>query len=329
MGLAVYVVYRQKLKGLHGKTHAAIAIGLSLWLCANIVWAIYEIVLDIVPPVPSLADAFWLSAYGFFAYHLISVYKEYHEKFHKRVLISSIIGSTLFLVYLILFTASVSVLTTERGIIMFSVVIAYPILNSILTVLAIVILTGFRKEQFWSISWIFESLAMLCIVLADSWFALVVLTGLVEQLWISALFLPVHYLVISAGLLWFIKFLILEDNKDSTRLAKQGSRSSSRQSSSSSSSSTPSTPIPSAHTTSSTGNRRRIIVVAAIAGVVFSVPLILIIFYSYNNFPFLTTSSSLDPSTTTATNAIALQPNRSIETIAIGALLPLTGTFVF
>ena len=121
------------------------------------------------------------------------------------------------------------------------------------------ILTGFRKEQFWSISWIFESLAMLCIVLADSWFALVVLTGLVEQLWISALFLPVHYLVISAGLLWFIKFLILEDNKDSTRLAKQGSRSSSRQSSSSSSS-TPSTPIPSAHTTSSTGNRRRIIV---------------------------------------------------------------------
>jgi len=325
VGLAVYVVYRQKLKGLHGKTHAAIAIGLSLWLCANIVWAIYEIVLDTVPPVPSLADVFWLSAYGFFAYHLISVYKEYHEKFHKSVLIASIIGSTLFLGYLILFTASVSVLTTERGIIMFSVVIAYPILNSILTVLAIVILTGFRKEQFWSISWIFESLAMLCIVLADSWFALVVLTGLVEQLWISALFLPVHYLVISAGLLWFIKFLIVEDNKDSTRLAKQGSRSSSRQSSSSSLSA-PSTPIPSAHTTSSTGSRRRIIVVAAIAGVVFSVPLILIIFYSYNNFPFLTTSSSLDPSTTTATNAIALQPNRSIETITIGALLPLTGT---
>jgi len=167
VGLAVYVVYRQKLKGLHGKTHAAIAIGLSLWLCANIVWAIYEIVLDIVPPVPSLADVFWLSAYGFFAYHLISVYKEYNEKFHKSVLIASIIGSTLFLGYLILFTASVSVLTTERGIIMFSVVIAYPILNSILTVLAIVILTGFRKEQFWSISWIFESLAMLCIVLAE------------------------------------------------------------------------------------------------------------------------------------------------------------------
>jgi hypothetical protein len=129
VSLAVYVVYRQKLKGLHGKTHAAIAIGLSLWLCANLVWAIYEIVLDIVPPVPSLADAFWLSAYGFFAYHLLSVYKEYREKFNRRVLVASIIGSILFLGYLILFTASVSVLTTERGIIMFSVIIAYPKFN--------------------------------------------------------------------------------------------------------------------------------------------------------------------------------------------------------
>jgi hypothetical protein len=309
VSLAVYVVYRQKLKGLHGKTHAAIAIGLSLWLCANLVWAIYEIVLDIVPPVPSLADAFWLSAYGFFAYHLLSVYKEYREKFNRRVLVASIIGSILFLGYLILFTASVSVLTTERGIIMFSVIIAYPILNSILTVLAIVILTGFRKEQFWSISWIFESLAMLCIVVADSWFALVVLTGFVEQLWISALFLPAHYLVISAGLLWFINFLILEDNKDNTRLAKLGSRSTSLQSSSSLSS--PSAPIPSAHATSDTGSKRRILVVAAIAGAVFSVPLILIVFYSYNNLPLLTPSSSLDPSITTPyTGQFAASLNR-------------------
>ncbi|HEY9387695.1 MAG TPA: penicillin-binding protein activator, partial [Nitrososphaeraceae archaeon] len=322
---AVYVVYRQKLKGLHGKTHAAIAIGSSLWLCANIVWAIYENVLHIVPPVPSLADAFWLSAYGFFAYHLLSMYKEYREKFNRSILIGSIIGSILFLGYLISFTASVSVLTTERGIIMFSVIIAYPILNSILTVLAIVILTGFRKEQFWSISWIFESLALLCIVVADSWFALVVLTGLVEQLWISALFLPAHYLVISAGLLWFIKFLILEHNEDSARLAKQGSKSSSR--SLSSPPPPPSAPLVSGHTTSGTGGKRRILVVAAIAGAVLSVPLILIIFYSYNNLPLPTGSStSLHSSTTTASNVMALQPNRTIETITIGALLPLTGT---
>jgi hypothetical protein len=91
---------------------------------------------------------------------------------------------------------------------------------------------------------------MLCIVVADGWFALVVLTGLVEQLWISALFLPAHYLVISAGLLWHIKFLILERNKDSTRLLKQESRSLPKSSSSSA-------PPLSGHRDSGSSKRRR------------------------------------------------------------------------
>jgi hypothetical protein len=62
VGLAIVLVSRQKFDGLHGKTHAAIAIGLVLWLCANITWTIYEVGLEQVAPVPSLADAFQLSA---------------------------------------------------------------------------------------------------------------------------------------------------------------------------------------------------------------------------------------------------------------------------
>ena len=46
----------------HSKSHIALAIGLSLWLCADLIWATYEIVLEIVPPVPSAADFVWLSA---------------------------------------------------------------------------------------------------------------------------------------------------------------------------------------------------------------------------------------------------------------------------
>src|SRR4051794_25625240 len=65
--LAIVLLSRQKFKGFHGKTYAAIAIGLILWLSANITWAIYEVGLEQVAPVPSLADAFQLSAYAFFA----------------------------------------------------------------------------------------------------------------------------------------------------------------------------------------------------------------------------------------------------------------------
>src|SRR5581483_479135 len=128
-GLAIFLAYRQKLHGLHGKTHAALAIGLFLWLSADIVWAIYQLVLDIVPPIPSLADYLWLSAYGFLGYYLFGTYKEVQKRFNfgRKVLIASIIGNALFLGYMRALTLCVSVLSCPRGIGMFSVMVAYPI----------------------------------------------------------------------------------------------------------------------------------------------------------------------------------------------------------
>ena len=72
--LAILVIYRIKTQQHHHehntKAHIALAIGLSLWLCADIIWAIYQIILEIVPPVPSIADFLWLTAYCFLAYYL-------------------------------------------------------------------------------------------------------------------------------------------------------------------------------------------------------------------------------------------------------------------
>ena len=72
---------------------------------------------------------------------------------------------------------------------MFAVIVAYPILDATLMIPAIVILVEFRKEPVWFIPWICESLGIFLIAVSDSWFALIVLTSLVEQLWLSALFL--------------------------------------------------------------------------------------------------------------------------------------------
>lgn len=189
--LAIFIVFRQKFHTLHGKAHAALAIGLSLWLCAEIIWAMYEIVWQIVAPVPSVADYLWLSAYGFLAYYLFATYKEFNKKFRfsKKVLIASIIGGVIFVTYIIGLTTSLSVLSTPRSIAMFSVMIAYPTMDAILMVPAIVILLDIRKEPLWFTPWICESLGLLLIVLSDSWFTLVVLTSLTEQFWLSSLFL--------------------------------------------------------------------------------------------------------------------------------------------
>lgn len=181
-----------------------------LWLCADIVWAIYEIVLEIVPPVPSPADFLWLAAYGFLAYYLYATYSEFHKrfKFNRRLPIISAIGSAIFLIYMISITLSLSTLTNPRGITMFAVIIAYPILDAILMVPAISILVNFKNEPLWFTPWICESLCIFLIAISDSWFALVVLTSLVQQFWLSALFFAAHYLVIAAGLIWYIKFFL-------------------------------------------------------------------------------------------------------------------------
>jgi hypothetical protein len=44
--------------------------------------------------------------------------------------------------------------------------------------------------------------------ISDSWFAVVVLISILEQFWLSATFFAAHYLVIAAGLLWYVKFLL-------------------------------------------------------------------------------------------------------------------------
>jgi branched-chain amino acid transport system substrate-binding protein len=230
--LAIFVVYRHMQQRRHNpqdphhhsKSHVALAIGLSLWLCADLIWATYEIVLEIVPPVPSSADFAWLSAYGFLAYYLYSTYIEFHNRFNfnKRVLVASIIGCGIFLMYIIALTTNLSVLSSPRGIAMFAVIIAYPIMDAVLMVPAIVILVNFRKEPLWFTPWICESLGLFLIAISDSWFAVVVLTSILEQFWLSAIFFAAHYLVIAAGLLWYVKFLLTHSQpSDERRTSEQ------------------------------------------------------------------------------------------------------------
>jgi hypothetical protein len=147
-GFAIILVLRQKFEVHHGKTHLALAMGLGLWLSANIIWTLYENVLHIVPPVPSYADFFWLSAYPFFAYYLYKTYNVFRKQFsNTRVLVMSLICGTVFVSCIIPLTINLSVLSSERGIAMFSVMLAYPILNTILLVPVTTMLINFRNEK--------------------------------------------------------------------------------------------------------------------------------------------------------------------------------------
>ena len=196
------------------KENILLTIGLVFWFIANIIWAYYEVVLDIVSPVPSLADFFLLAAYVFLIYRLMIIRKKLSYIIDKKIMYLMIVLTGLFLAYILNLTLDLAQTPNFRGIMLFIVTIAYPTLNSILTILAITILLGIKKEKHHLVPWVCELIGFLAIVVGDSWFAIIVLTTFVEQLWISTLLLSAHYLLIAGGLIWYLRYSIKWKSKD-------------------------------------------------------------------------------------------------------------------
>jgi hypothetical protein len=213
-GLSAMILFKDKDSNEEDKTNIFLTLGLVFWFIANIIWAYYEVVLDIVSPVPSLADLFLLSAYGFLIYRLINVYRNLGHITNRKFLLLIISGTGLFLIYILNLTLELSELSNFRGLMLFVVTIAYPTLNSILTVIALMILIGIKKEKHHFIPWICELVGFLAIVVGDSWFAIIVLTAFVEQIWMSTLLLSAHYLLIAGGLIWYLRYYIKWQSKD-------------------------------------------------------------------------------------------------------------------
>src|SRR5215204_879305 len=213
-GLSAMILFKDKDTNEGDKTNIFLTLGLVFWLIANMIWAYYEIVLDIVSPVPSLADLFLLSAYGFLIYRLIVIYRNLNHIINKKILFLIISGTGLFLIYILNLTLDLTELSNFRGLMLFIVTIAYPTLNSVLTVLALMILIGIKNEKHHFIPWICELCGFLAIVIGDSWFAIIVLTAFVEQIWMSTLLLSAHYLLIAGGLIWYLRYYIKWQSKD-------------------------------------------------------------------------------------------------------------------
>ena len=214
-GLSAMILFKDKDSNEgEDKTNIFLTLGLVFWLIANMIWAYYEVVLDIVSPVPSLADLFLLSAYGFLIYRLIVIYRNLNHIINKKILFLIISGTGLFLIYILNLTLDLTELSNFRGLMLFIVTIAYPTLNSVLTVLALMILLGIKNEKHHFIPWIFELVGFLAIVVGDSWFAIIVLTAFVEQIWMSTLLLSAHYLLIAGGLIWYLRYSIKWQSKD-------------------------------------------------------------------------------------------------------------------
>ena len=209
-GLALIVVYRQKVSGIFGRSYAFLAGGLVLYLVAEILWGYYSIGLGIEVPFPSLADAFWLAAYGPFGYGLFSLSRLYtkHGKSKMKALAVMSLSVAAFSSYYVLQLISVSDLTDP---IPLAISITYPILDGILLVPALLVIISSGKGYLTSIPWIFVSWIFTAI--ADSIFGFTAVTSVAGDVSVWNLFYNAAYLSMATGLFWHNRYMIFDSKR--------------------------------------------------------------------------------------------------------------------
>lgn len=210
-GIAILVVYRQKTGGFFGRSYAAIAAGLGLWLIAEVLWGYYSIGLGIEVPFPSLADAFWLAGYGPFGYALFMLAKVYSYGKHKKnsaTMIITIISVVIFASWYIAQLLSAADLSSPEGVTGFAISAAYPTLDAIVIIPSLLAVTSAGRGYLTSVPWIFVS--WIFFVVADAIFGFTAVTSIAGEVSIWNLFYNAGYLTMAVGLIWHYRFMLFD-----------------------------------------------------------------------------------------------------------------------
>ena len=196
----------------NNKIFVPLAIGLGLWSIAEFLWGYYQLGLKIEVPFPSIADGFWLSGYGFFAYHLYAVLNRLMvKKINRRlfIIISLVVAATLSSVLYLIFSTTTEGLFVKQDPLSSIVSIAYPILDGILLVPAAAILWSLRRGDPAFTHWILISAFIVINTVADNGFAYSIVFGdnvEHQQEWIWDTLFNAGYLCVIAALFWYHKF---------------------------------------------------------------------------------------------------------------------------
>ena len=212
---AIIVLVRQiRVHSEYSKTFGFLAVGLGLWFTAEITWTYYQLGLGVETPFPSLADVFWLAGYAPLTYHLYRIYNTVTMKVTDRdtiIVISAIVAAILaFLLYLV-FSLSVQ----PQDMLELIINLAYPVLDAMLLIPAIVILWSFRRGEPAYTHWVMISLFIIFVTVADIGFDYALAVdedSASQQEWVWDMFYNAGYLSIAAALFWYSRYLVLTKN---------------------------------------------------------------------------------------------------------------------
>jgi hypothetical protein len=126
-------------------------------------------------PTPSPADALWSIGYAPFMYYIFRMFRFFNRSPNRYDAIIVSIAAAIFLIFIIDAAIEISEISTTNGMIKFVINIAYPILDVIIIVPAVLmILDSARKDDYglrgggFVSPWIF--LSFIIITIADSGF---------------------------------------------------------------------------------------------------------------------------------------------------------------
>ena len=200
--LTVITAYKRRVNRFLLGMYIIFTVGLSLWLVAELTWAYYQLVLEIGTPFPSPADAFWLSGYGFFTYFMFRIYNFLNKGTEKFIVVLVSLATAIMLSYILNLTFGIAdLLSAREGSLAWLISIAYPILDGILLVPAVLILWGLWGKNVASANWSLLALSIVVVTIADIGFGYsAVINKAGKDEWIWDLFYNSSYLIMSAAL---------------------------------------------------------------------------------------------------------------------------------
>lgn len=224
LGLCLLIIYRRKIDGLKDKTHMFLTLGVGLWFVAETIYTYYQFGLMITTPFPSLADLFYLAGYVFFAYYFYSILKLLRKTIQRDVIILVSIAAAVSVTYILNLSFGIGfLLADEEDMLGTTLSIAYPILDSILFVPAILVLWSTRKGDLAYTHWILISLFIILNGIGDIGFGYDAFLGTIgKEEWIWNMFFYAGYLTLASALFWQSRYLysssiIVRDNNDNVK----------------------------------------------------------------------------------------------------------------
>lgn len=237
--VSAIILYRQRFKGLYGRTYGAVALGLMLWFAAEIILGggitaqpSTGMQVESSGSMGMAAELIWLAGYAFFAYFLFKLMVHFGNSIKPKVLM--LVGVATAIAALVLaqsiayyFNNEVirggGQVSSDAARISLFFKILHPILDMLLIIPALVTMSALKNGKLTSTPWLLLSSAVLILAIQDIGDIYFSILYDINGHWVWKMFGTVGYLCIATSLFWYNKFFIFSAKK-ATKVWQENNR---------------------------------------------------------------------------------------------------------